>query len=194
MSSIAEPCLNSDIQTPKEECVITFGISEEIAATAFLIAKEQGLLPWVFYEAPNITLSKFLAWHTNPNNVVYGCYVRYPAGGNDLAGLGWAVSRTPVGKQFKFEVGFLFFKQFQRTGLPERFASLMIGHAFENLNAVLLCGTTPTKNIAAARFIQKTGFKTLGVMPHFCTFNAEPCNCVLSYYTREMWEQNTGRA
>lgn len=190
-TATVEPRLGTDTAQEKREdpLFITHGVTDEVAAAAYLLMKRQGLLSTVFYES-DCTLKHFMEWNTSPRNEVIGCYVRKDGDQADLAGMGWIDTKTKVGNGFKYECSFMFFREFQNTTMPLRFARMMVDFCFEHLGAILLCGTTPVANLPAMRFIKPAGFSVLGIMPSFCTWQGEPCGAALSYLTREMWEKH----
>ena len=160
---------------------------EDWIAAAWLKFKEAGLLETIWHQGVP-TLSWFLNWCKAENCILYaGLFKPDNEDVVHLCGLGWCVTITPIAEYFKAEVGMAFLPEWQHHHIPAELAEMMIDDAFENQMIILMVGTTPVKNKLAARFIRKAGFKELCVIPHYATWQGEPCDTIISALTVEDW-------
>ena len=164
-------------------------LSQEGLALIYLRAQAQGLLKW-FWHNKIPPLSEVLATYdpNNPQTIAYGC-VWTRNGEPQMVGLGEGHGMTEMADGTRrIEVGMLFLKEIHNTDLPLEFAALMLDDAFPRLNLNAAYGITPVLNRAAVRFIHRTGFEKLAVLPNYVNFRGRPCDAVMSVMTRERWE------
>lgn len=165
---------------------------EDWLAAAWLKFKEAGLLPIIWHERVP-TLRWFLEWAADKRNIIYaGLFHGDGESDVSLCGLGWCLSLTPLGEQFKADVGMAFFPEWQHDNIPAELAEMMIDDAFQCRNMVLMVGATPIKNPAATHFIHKVGFHRVGVIPNYTTWEGKLCDAVISSLTLEDWFTSRG--
>jgi hypothetical protein len=169
--------------------------SEILLASIYLRLWSDNQLGYFWHSGNISTVSEFLASCKAPDTVVYvGLWGERDGDHMDVAGLGFAQQCRRVGivkdePAFIAEVSMAFTRQVQAKGgdLTRELAELMIEDGFQNCGFVALFGTTPVKNPAAIRFIDKMGFERIGVAPSFANWHGEPCDCVLSVMTKAKW-------
>lgn len=161
--------------------------SDRDLALSFIRMQEEGLDRMVWFEPSGPpSLAEFLVGHRHHG--VYCCYWISDVQPDTyhLAGMCWAHQRMPVGDGAKYEVGMAFFREFQNTEACVLLAQLCVTHIFEQ-DAILLVGTTPVKNRAAARFIEKVGLEKVGEIPMYLTYEGQPCTAIISAVTADYW-------
>ena len=188
-----EELASSALATDADISVIPY-LHEDGIAFLYLMAKLQKL-DGLFWHNGVPPLSEVLRRY-NPSSktsIFYGC-TRKENGEDRLCGFGTgdnitALGPEPSGKMlYRVEVGELFLREIQNTDLPMKFSRLMLDDAFVRLHLGSAFGVTPTPNRAARRFMYAAGFAEIGQAPHFCSFNGQMCDAVLSVLTRERWQ------
>lgn len=168
-------------------------IGEDLLGAAYLRLKHEGMLEMMFWlSAPG--LRDFLKWACERNDVVViGAFVETD-GIVELGGLGWVREiQVRNGKKYA-DVGELFFRQFQSMGVTRQLAGLMLDFAFEQVGVAALYGVTPRPNVAAIRFMKSVGFGHTCEVPEFAAWMGQNCPAVISWMTRQMWLESSGRA
>lgn len=173
------------------------GMSDEQAAALYLLFKHEKLLPFYFHEGvPSLT--DFLRMTVDPRNVFYGCFVGHEKSESvDLVGLVGGTAYTRVGSGGKLDVGMCFSRSAQslNSEMALEFSELAIDDAFqaEDLKLLAMYGTTPSRNLAAIRFLRRLKFTECGRLPNYCTWEGQPDDAVISALTEQQWYQRKPR-
>lgn len=179
-------------------------ISDELLAAAYLRMQAERHLETVFHDGP-IGLIDFVQW--GQRNLVVPGFARADDQ-SDFAGLGWVVGTKKLGDPVDGvtplvgEVGMVFFHEFQKFDIPARLAAQMLDIAFGTIlnprygaaRYLALYGTTPVKNRTAKIFLEKMGFEKVGALPQYVNWRGSPGDAVVSYMSKQMWEEKHGRA
>lgn len=169
--------------------------SERMLASAYLRLWQDEVLESLWYSGYIPNVSEFLEMSNRDDTVSYVGLVG-PADGErlDVCGIGWAKQRRPVGltengTAYIAEVGMGFAKSVQGmdSRITRELAEMMLDDGFTHLDFIALYGTTPVKNLAAVRFIDRMGFERVGRAPCFANWHGSPCDAILSVMTKERW-------
>ena len=167
-------------------------IGDDLLAVAYLRMKNEGLLPYVFWEqVPE--LQAFLNWCNQSTSLVVGCFVTRSNVGApiELAGLGWVRDIKTRNGHRRGDAGEVFWREWQAAGVTEGFGKLLLEFAFGPCKMDYLYGITPEKNIPAVRFMRHMGFRDFGPIPGLCCLNGVECGGVLSVLGKEQWLQRS---
>lgn len=172
------------------DLTVTVGISEEVAATAWMLMKAKDLL-WRVYPQGVPSIGWFIEWTQKPAHTIFGAYVQsLDAERSELVGLGWACEPWDVGGIFrKAEMGMCFFSDHATPAMRIDLADMMIDLTFENDVADVLFGTTPVPNRAAIAFAKKLGFEMSGPIPHYTLWKGRPAAVMVSTLSREDYDR-----
>ena len=171
---------------------VSYELTEELLATAYLRYRAEDLLKIIFYEGePSLTW--FLDWSTRPTNHYLGGFMRPGLDKDPLfVGMGWFCQETNLneGELIKSEVGMGFFRDYQRAGITVPVGRLMLDVAFERMGFDSLFGTTPVQNRAALAYARKLGFGLSGPIPDYTLWEGKPTGVMISHMTRAMWDES----
>ena len=173
-------------------------VGEELLAVAYLRMQQEGLLSMFFWEkAP--TLRAFLDWCAKPESVVVGVFLETIAPTLDeppkveLCGLGCIHSIRSMGGKRHGDTSEVFFREFQSIGITGDAGQALLEFAFTKCNMDAIYGVTPSKNLAAVRFMRWMGFTAFGPIPELCCWNGENCDGWISVLTRSAWLGRSGK-
>jgi RimJ/RimL family protein N-acetyltransferase len=162
--------------------------SDELLASAYLRLKSEELIGVLFYEKIP-TLCEFLSMYMRPGMVNLGSWVR-TGDQVQLAGIGSLdIPKDIGGGHRKGEASMVFFKEFQRRDVTLDSARLWIQWGFDQQNLSVIHGCTPVVNKSALRFMKSLGFEyARDPIKAFTTHKGELCDVVISWMTKERWE------
>jgi len=144
---------------------------------------EQGILPRIFTDVPNITISQFLFRYNKPEFKVQ-LYVKLSPDGKemeDVAGYTAITNRWRTGSGNgggEVEVGFT--KDHWDGELAVKLGELFLDYV-RDAGGSLLTSTTPSENRAALIYLEKMGFQKVGVIPNGTMFLEKPSDIVYMY-------------
>lgn len=170
--------------TPRILHVRRLDIDDDCLAIAYLRAKLEGLLPYLFWKSPPKTVREFMNWCNE--QVVVGCFCQKSPTLDDLAGLGIISKPREMGGRKQGDSSELFFREYHIAETPQ-FARMLLDWAFTEGGMDCLRGITPSANISALRFMRQVGYSFNPPIPELCEWQGKPCGGIMSWLTKEMW-------
>jgi RimJ/RimL family protein N-acetyltransferase len=122
-----------------------------------------------------------------------GAVVTRGAPSFSMAGLGWLWNVSGVPGARKAECGMCFFRNARLAGLTIEFAQQLLDFSFYTVGLDVVHGSSPTRNRLAIDFARRLGFRQTCPLPKFADWHGEPADVVISFLTREAWEEFNGR-
>jgi RimJ/RimL family protein N-acetyltransferase len=176
------------IERDGKQLFVASEIGEALLGAAYLRMLNEGLLDLMFWKTPP-SLREFLNWACGRKDVVViGGFVEDPVRGVRLAALGWVREiQERLGRKYA-DTGELVFREFQTRRISGALVKLMLDYAFQEVGVEALYGLTPSKNIAAVRFMRHVGFQSTVEVPQLCCLRGEICGGVVSWLTRQQWQ------
>lgn len=177
------------------ELFVATDIGKSVMAAIYLLLEEDGGLPLLFFDrTPDI--DEFIGWLHQPGSKYLGCFARPcptlddPNPKPEIAGIGilWDI-KGPLGAR-RATANMAFRRGFQRSGMPAQWTEQMLAYCFGPLQLDVLYGFTPVVNKASLRFCRRLGFEQTPPLPKYGTYQGDPCDCIISFLTRERWEEH----
>ncbi len=165
--------------------------SDNLLLQLYMALKEQGLLPILFHENPDMSLSEFIGFFNSPKNLLQ---VFIELEGDDLKGVvgfAWVTDIVNCSGIMTRAIGsFCYFKEYWTPKYTDVFSNWVLDYWFNVLKIDTIMGMTPATNRLALSYIKRNGFKEVGRLPRFTTLNGEITDGIITSMNKEEFHRS----
>lgn len=168
-------------------------INEETLISIYKRLKAEDLWDLVFHEDSGVTVLKFMNFFSSGSALLQVLAITNGEGYIEPVGMSWISDITTCSGILTRGVGsFLFFREFQKPMYTDQFSEMILEYWFECLGLDVILGVTPEPNRAALIYVKRAGFREVGRLPSYTTFNNEVVTGVVTSMTKQEYRQLAG--
>jgi RimJ/RimL family protein N-acetyltransferase len=161
-------------------------VPEETLVILYKRLKDEGLWDIVFHEDSKLTLTGFMNFFGSGQALLQVLCITNDKGYIEPVGMAWVAEIVLCGDILTKGIGsFLFFKDFQKPMYTDQFSEMILDYWFDYLNIDVIFGVTPEPNRAALIYVKRAGFKEVGRIPNYTTFDKQVVTGVITSMTKQ---------